>query len=107
MPEFTFASILAALASLIVTIFNTIVSTLKASYDASHKWFAVGCGIFIVLVYLGYAHLPKADNPDAASKTQIEELSKKVDALSVMIAGKFAEAKSAQITTGSVPKHKK
>jgi hypothetical protein len=87
MPELTWASIGAALLSIITTVFNGIVSTLKASWEASHKWFAVGCIIFVALVWFGFAHLPTFSAKDSALEKQVAELSKKLDMLSSDING--------------------
>ncbi len=87
MPELTWKSALDFFVAGVVAIFNTIVSTLKKSYDASHKWFAVGCIIFGVLVWFGYAHLPTFSAKDASLEKQVAALSAKLDKLSSDING--------------------
>jgi hypothetical protein len=87
MPELTLASIWAVISAAVVAVFNTIVSTLKASYEASHKWFAVGCIIFLGLVWFGWASLPTVSAKDAALEKQVAELSRKLDMLSSDING--------------------
>ena len=80
MEGITFASLVAGFVSVVTAVFSTIVSTLKASYDASHKWFAIGCGIVAVLLYFGYVHLTVPAHDDALA-AQVALLSKKIDAL--------------------------
>ena len=87
MPEITLASIWALISTAVVAVFNTIVSTLKKSYEASHKWFAVGCIIFVALVWFGFAHLPTFSAKDAALEKQVAALSAKLDKLSSDING--------------------
>ena len=87
MPELTWKSALDFIVAGVVAIFNTIVSTLKASYEASHKWFAVGCIIFVGLVWFGFAHLPTFSAKDTALEKQVAVLSEKLDKLSSDING--------------------
>ena len=77
-------AIMTFLASTVTAIFTSVVGALKASWDASHKWFAVGCGIFIALVWFGVAHIPRvpADVDTSGLSKQIAELSAKIDKLS-------------------------
>jgi hypothetical protein len=87
MPELTWKSVLDFLAASVVAVFNTIVSALQKSYEASHKWFAVGCIIFLGLCWLGWASLPTVSAKDTALEKQVAELSRKLDTLSSDING--------------------
>ena len=87
MPELTWKSVLDLIVSSAAAIFSTLVSALQKSYEASHKWFAVGCIIFLALVWFGFAHLPTFSAKDTALEKQVAELSKKLDALSSDING--------------------
>jgi hypothetical protein len=87
MPELTWKSALDFIVAGVVAIFNTVVSTLKASYEASHKWFAVGCIIFVALVWFGFAHLPTFSAKDTALEKQVAALSAKLDKLSSDVNG--------------------
>lgn len=112
MPSITWASALAWVLSAVTAIFNTIVSTLKKSYDDSHKWFAVGCIIFVALVWLGVAHLPTFKAKDDGVSAQLSAMSKKLDAMSSEIDGlkisldTLKDLGPAKITTGSIKCHK-
>lgn len=87
MPEIAWASIGAAISALISAIFNGIVATLKTSYEASHKWFAIGCIIFLALLWLGFARLPTLSATDEGVSKQITSLSAKMDAMASEIDG--------------------
>jgi len=107
MEGITWASAGAFLASLVSATFNGIVSTLKASYEASHKWFAVGCVVFLALVWFGYAHLPTFSAKDEGVSKQLTEMSKKMDGMASEIDGlkisldSSKDLGSTKITTGS------
>jgi hypothetical protein len=87
MPEIAWSSIGAAISALISAIFNGIVATLKTSYETSHKWFAIGCIIFLALLWLGFARLPTFSATDAGVAKQITSLSAKMDAMAAEIDG--------------------
>ena len=112
MEGITWASAGAFLASLVSAIFNGIVSTLKASYEASHKWFAVGCIIFVGLVWFGFAHLPTFSAKDEGVSKQITSLSAKMDAMASEIDGlrisldTLKDMGPSKITTGSLKKRR-
>ena len=112
MPEFSWKSVLDFVVAGVVAIFNTIVSTLKASYEASHKWFAVGCIIFLALVWFGWAHLPTFSAKDEGLSKQISSLSNKMDAMASEIDGlrisldTLKDIGPSKVTTGSIKRHK-
>ena len=112
MPEFSWKSVLDFVVAGVVAIFTTIVSTLKASYEASHKWFAVGCIIFLALVWFGWAHLPTFSAKDEGLSKQISSLSNKMDAMASEIDGlrisldTLKDIGPSKVTTGSIKRHK-
>jgi len=113
MEGFTWASVAAALLSGLKIVFDGIVSTLKASYEASHKWFAVGCVIFLALVWFGYAHFPTFSAKDEGVSKQLTMMSVKLDSMASEIDGlrisldTLKDMGPSKITTGSIKKRQK
>jgi hypothetical protein len=83
--ELTWKSLGDGLVAIVSAIFTGVVGVLKSSWEASHKWFAVGCVIFGLLVWFGYAHLPTFSSKDTALEKQVAELSQKLDRMSANI----------------------
>ena len=112
MEGLTWASAGAAIIAGLKVVFDGIVGTLKASWEASHKWFAVGCIIFLALVWIGYAHLPTFSAKDEGVSNQLTAMSAKLDAMSSEIDGlrisldTLKDLGSSKVTTGSIKRHK-